>query len=242
MEILRLHEKIRKFKSLFISISAIFIGIVYVFTILISIYIPQTRGFFNLGEIGVYIAAIIGGPYIGGIAGGIGSCMADITLGYSYYAPGTLIIKGLEGFIVGILVEYFLSRPRKLSRGIVIAAIIIITFLLYFLGSNLYIGSAELTILIGSTILVNINEIVWLAISVLFALISLYVVVKYPEISTWILAMVSGGAEMILGYYLYEQYILGYLAVAEVPFNTMQVLIGIFGTSIILQYIRRLRL
>ena len=35
----------------------------------------------------------------GAIAGGLGSCIADIILGYSLYAPATLIIKALMGFV-----------------------------------------------------------------------------------------------------------------------------------------------
>jgi len=32
---------------------------------------------------------------------------------------------------------------------------------------------------------------------------------------------------MVLGYYLYEEFVLGYVALAEVPFNVGQVLVGI---------------
>ena len=40
---------------------------------------------------------------IGGVAGGLGSALADLLLGYSAFAPFTLIIKGLEGFIIGTI-------------------------------------------------------------------------------------------------------------------------------------------
>ena len=45
------------------------------------------------------------GPIPGMIAGGIGSALADILTGYSYWALFTLIIKGFEGYIVGIIVR-----------------------------------------------------------------------------------------------------------------------------------------
>ena len=54
-----------------------------------------------------------------------------------------------------------------------------------------------------------------------------YLLIKDEEFVGWILAQMAGGMEMILGYYLYEQVVLGYYALAEVPFNVMQVLIGI---------------
>ena len=62
-----------------------------------------TGGFFNLGDAIVMTTALIFGPIIGGVAGGLGSALADLLLGYSAFAPFTLIIKGLEGFIIGTI-------------------------------------------------------------------------------------------------------------------------------------------
>ncbi|MCE4620798.1 MAG: ECF transporter S component, partial [Desulfurococcales archaeon] len=73
--------------------SAVFIALVFAAT-LIAVSTPVTNGYFNLGESMVYTAALLGGTLVGTIAGGIGSAMADLYLGYSHYAPGTLIIKG----------------------------------------------------------------------------------------------------------------------------------------------------
>jgi uncharacterized membrane protein len=60
-----------------------------------------TGGFFNLGDAIVMTTAIVFGPIVGGVAGGLGSALADLLLGYSAFAPFTLIIKGFEGFIIG---------------------------------------------------------------------------------------------------------------------------------------------
>ena len=54
------------------------------------------------------ICGLLFGPFIGSLSGGIGSSLADILLGYTIYAPGTFIIKGLEGFLVGII-----ANPKK---------------------------------------------------------------------------------------------------------------------------------
>jgi uncharacterized membrane protein len=75
--------------------------------------IPATKGFINLGDAGVMITGLLLGPVIGGLAGGIGSALADILLGYAIYAPATLIIKGLEGFVIGII-----ANPRKNNRNL----------------------------------------------------------------------------------------------------------------------------
>ena len=97
--------------SLSISTIGIFAALICVLTMLIAIPIPATQGFINIGDAGVMIAGLLLGPVIGGLAGGIGSALADIFLGYTIYAPATLIIKGLEGFVIGII-----ANPRKKHR------------------------------------------------------------------------------------------------------------------------------
>ncbi|GAH01289.1 unnamed protein product [marine sediment metagenome] len=92
------------------SITAIMAALTCVVTMSISIYIPSSEGFFNIGESIVYLSAILFGPYIGALSGGIGSMTADLLLGYPNYAPGTLVIKGIEGFLVG----YVYQKLRKL--------------------------------------------------------------------------------------------------------------------------------
>jgi uncharacterized membrane protein len=91
-----------------LSIIGVFSGLICVLTITISIPIPATQGFINIGDAGVMICGLLFGPFIGGLSGGIGSSLADILLGYTIYAPGTFIIKGLEGFLVGII-----ANPKK---------------------------------------------------------------------------------------------------------------------------------
>ena len=85
-----------------LALSAVFIVVVFVFTLLIVIPIPATQGYFNIGEVGVYLAALIGGPFVGAIAGGIGSMFVDL-ISAPIYAPATLIVKGIEGYVVGVL-------------------------------------------------------------------------------------------------------------------------------------------
>ncbi len=91
-----------------ISIIGIFAALICILTMIISIPIPATQGFINIGDAGVMFTGLIFGPFIGGLSGGIGSALADIFLGYTIYAPATLIIKGLEGLIIGII-----ANPRK---------------------------------------------------------------------------------------------------------------------------------
>ena len=111
-----------------------FTGLVFLSTSIFFIAIPTSNGFFNIGEIFVYLAALIGGPITGAIAGGMGAMLADIALGYGVFAPGTLIIKGIEGFVVGVIFHYS-RRLKKWIRYLFMAALcgILIGFsLVYF--------------------------------------------------------------------------------------------------------------
>lgn len=83
--------------------SAIFAAVVCVATMIIHIPVPATSGYINLGDSMVFVSALLFGAKVGGIAGGVGSALADILLGFGGYAPFTFIIKGTEGLVVGHL-------------------------------------------------------------------------------------------------------------------------------------------
>jgi len=84
-----------------IGIVAVFSALAFVATRFIQIPILQTGGYLNFGEAIIYISAILFGSTVGGLVGAIGPALADITSPYAAFAPFTLIIKGIEGFIVG---------------------------------------------------------------------------------------------------------------------------------------------
>jgi uncharacterized membrane protein len=100
--------------TLVISMIGIFTALTFVITFWIQIPIPATGGYINVGDIAVMFTALLFGPIIGGIAGGIGPMLADVFSGpYIIYAPATLIIKGIEGFIIG-----FIANPKDLNGRI----------------------------------------------------------------------------------------------------------------------------
>ncbi|MHA1728360.1 MAG: ECF transporter S component [Promethearchaeota archaeon] len=207
--------------SLKIAISSIMAALTCVVTMMISIYIPATQGFFNIGESIVYLSAILWGPYIGLIAGGIGSMTADLLLGYPFYAPGTLIIKGLEGFIVGYI--YQKLRLKELEKGnknyiiLVISSLLSISILI--IGFVFYIGEAEVS---------GFIYIIWILIAII-SFIGINLINKYidPTVSMKIISMFFGGVVMVLGYLLYCSFIMNnVMAYVEIPFNILQCLIG----------------
>jgi uncharacterized membrane protein len=109
--------------ALSISIIAIFTALNFVATYWIQIPIPATGGYINVGDIAVMFTALLFGPIIGGIAGGLGPMISDIFSPYIIYFPATLIIKGLEGFLIGLI-----SNPKgrfgRISYRDILAVII----------------------------------------------------------------------------------------------------------------------
>jgi len=94
-----------------IAFSAVMAALVCVATMLIQVPIPATKGFFNLGDAMVMVAGLTFGPLVGAIAGGLGSSLADFLGGWYTWVPFTLIIKGVEGFLVGWIMKY-LGKSR----------------------------------------------------------------------------------------------------------------------------------
>lgn len=280
-----------------VAAMGVFSALVAGATMAFSLYIPATRGYFNVGETMVYLAALLMGPVVGAFAGGVGSMLADLALGYYVFAPATLVIKACEGFLVGFLSP---RRPSNLFRGEAIlnpasAALLMlgvaalatvplgaslpvaglvaafglgfplllslyiaregtgsgvkglalaewrtmavlmggaIALTVWSLGTAYYSGQAEPSI--GLPLLgylsgaLYIPETFWASLAVLtfLAIVAAGFSVD-PEIGWAILAILLGGATMVLGYFLYEQLILGVAAFAEVPFNVGQVTVGL---------------
>jgi uncharacterized membrane protein len=116
-----------------LAAAGIFIALVFVITRYTVMPIPATKGYFNLGEVAIYIAAIAFGPLVGMLAGGLGSALADLHAGYQHYALFTLIIKGVEGYLVGQLAG---ATPGSRLRGLVVGGAWMV--LGYFLAQTLF--------------------------------------------------------------------------------------------------------
>jgi len=86
-----------------LTILGLLIALVAVSTMMIKVPVVSTEGYVHLGDSMIFLSAIIFGKKKGAIAGGIGSAMADLLLGYTHWIIPTLIIKGLMGYFVGLI-------------------------------------------------------------------------------------------------------------------------------------------
>jgi len=210
---------------------------------MVSVATPVTRGYFNLGESMVYTAAILGGPLVGAVSGGVGSALADILLGYGHYAPGTLTIKGLEGFIVGYMFERLRRVPVErwkrllplLSAGIglLFAGISMALYTSILQGGG---GAATVLEVAGRSIEFTVPWWVWAVLAVGVAAAVYVLGLRGPQLGAALISMLVGGAEMVIGYFLYEATVIYSLglgemssplaAAAEIPVNIGQAIIG----------------
>ena len=88
-----------------LAITAICLVLVYVFTAVVNIRLPfaPNGGLIHLGNVPLFVAAILFGKRTGMIAGGIGMALFDLLSGWTLWAPFTLVIVGCMGFVVGAL-------------------------------------------------------------------------------------------------------------------------------------------
>lgn len=125
------------------ALTALLAALSCVATIVIQIPSPM-NGYVNLGDCFVLLSAWMLGPWYGAAAGGIGSMFADIITGYAYYAPGTLIIKGLVALTAGFLFNLIKKKNSyvaMLVSGIVSECIMVLGYFLYaglILGKGLF--------------------------------------------------------------------------------------------------------
>ncbi|MDO4892294.1 MAG: ECF transporter S component, partial [Eubacteriales bacterium] len=117
----------------FITITALMTALVYVFTAFINIRLPiaANGGLIHLGNVPLFIGAILFGRRVGAIAGGVGMALFDLLSGWTVWAPFTLVTVGLMGYVVGLIAE----RKPKFGWYIVgIAAAAVIKIIGYYIA------------------------------------------------------------------------------------------------------------
>lgn len=127
-------EKAQNLRKLVLT--ALFMALACVATMVIHIPSPMEGGYLNLGDCIVLLAGWVLGPWWGMAAGGIGSGLADIFLGSAAWAPGTLVIKALMGMTAGLIAKHA-GLVRRILSGVAAEVIMVLG---YFAYSGLVMG------------------------------------------------------------------------------------------------------
>lgn len=211
---------------------------VFITTSIIKIPIPFTNGYIHAGDMCIFIAGILLGPFYGGFAAGVGSALADFLGGYAHWVLPTLIIKTLMGMIIG----YF-ARPNTNRKPLVIGVMLVwIASLLGFFYTLVNTNIESLSTYIEDATITNALEVVAslktqlliVSIGVPALVFLLWYFKKYIKVSyNQLIGMIVAGIWMVLGYYVASGIMYGnFIApIFSIPWNIVQ-----FGLGAVLAY------
>ncbi len=114
-------------------INALLIALTLVCTMFVNIRLPfvGNGGLIHLGNVPLFLAAIIYGKKTGAIAGAFGMGLFDLISGWTAWAPFTFVVVGAMGYVTGLLSEKLPFRPL-LSNSIAIFVALIIKIAGYY--------------------------------------------------------------------------------------------------------------
>ncbi|MHA1973042.1 MAG: ECF transporter S component [Candidatus Hodarchaeales archaeon] len=223
-----------------VALTAAFTTLTFLSTSLFQFSLVSTSGYFNLGEVFVYLSALVGGPFVGAISGGLGSAMADVFLGAGSFAPATLVLKGLEGFTVGLLFQMFKKSSEKTHRSrLSLITVIFLAWITPFIIIFSVLATApSMNLIEGNIVLFNalisvpIPSLVFVFVALALSGLIWYIEFKMEDKGKMMLPCLLAGPIIVVGYFVWEVVVLSLapeVALFEIPFNIAQV---IFGTLI----------
>jgi uncharacterized membrane protein len=211
-----------------------------VMTIAVAIPVPFTNGYVHPGDSMILLGALMLGRRRGAFAAGVGSALADLIIGYSVWAPFTLVIKGVMAFTTGLIIE----KCEENRRNTVVLCVSIIALWLVFnaavFGVVMYTANtdaASFASILGaegnaSSLAAAVGGIeARLMASALIIPAALLLVAfalrKKEHVSvpfSHIVGMTGGGLFMVFGYYVAGSLIYGNIAAAvfSIPANIAQ--------------------
>lgn len=107
-------------------LAALFAALAYCATLVIHIPSP-IGGYLNLGDCIVLLAGWLLGPAYGAVAAGLGPALADLTLGYMVYVPGTFVIKALMAIVAYFAAKAIPGKPvvKSVVSGVLAEAVMV---------------------------------------------------------------------------------------------------------------------
>lgn len=158
-----------------IALVVVMTAVVCVLTMVARVPTPVPSGYNHLGDVGVNFAALAFGPWLGFLIGGGGTAIADLLLGAPIFAPGSLLVHGLQAVVVA-----YLGRGRK-AWMMFLAALVggLVVIAGYFVYEWPLYGLAAAISEIPSNILQVLIGLVGVPLYIL-------VVRAYPPLARWV--------------------------------------------------------
>jgi len=129
-------------KTKTIVINALFVALTLVATMFINIKLPimSNGGLIHLGNVPLFIAALVFGKKTGAVAGAFGMGFFDLISGWAAWSPFTFIIVGTMGFIAGLISEKVPGK-RVLVNTLAVGAALIIKIVGYYFAEVILYGN-----------------------------------------------------------------------------------------------------
>lgn len=122
-----------------IVFGAIFIALVYVCTYInIRLPIAANGGLVHLGNVPLFIIAIVFGKKYGALAGGIGMALFDVLSPWAIWVPFTLVTVALMGYTVGAITA---KRSGVVIYTVAIIAACAIKLVGYYIAEGIIYGN-----------------------------------------------------------------------------------------------------
>ena len=124
-----------------ITRDAMFVALTLVFTAFVNIQIPSfggAGGLIHLGNVPLFIAAMVYGKRTGALAGAIGMGLFDLLSGWAAWAPCTIITCGLMGFAIGKICE---NKKGIVTKILAVVCALVIKLCGYFVFESFIMGS-----------------------------------------------------------------------------------------------------
>lgn len=121
-------------------INGLAVALVFVTAMLVHIPIPMagTGGMIHMGDVPLFVFALLYGRKTGAIAGALGLTLFDLLSGWTLWAPFTCLIAGMVGWVVGAASE---KRDDARRYALSILAANLITVAGYYLAECLLFGN-----------------------------------------------------------------------------------------------------
>ena len=125
-----------------VAINGISIALVFIATGFINLRLPivANGGLIHLGNVPLFLAAIIFGKKTGAISCAVGMALFDLFSGWTLWAPFTFVIVGIMGWVVGKITEDK-SHNTILWYVIAILAALAIKIVGYYIAEGIIYGN-----------------------------------------------------------------------------------------------------
>lgn len=144
-----------------LAYTALGIALVFTCTAFVNLRLPiaANGGLIHLGNVPLFLFAILYGRWTGALAGGIGMALFDVVGGWFLWAPFTLVIVGLMGYTVGAICE----KNRSLTAYILaLMAAGLIKVVGYYGAEGIIYGNwvAPLTSIPGNLVQIGVAAVI----------------------------------------------------------------------------------